>query len=158
MLATESVVIFFTLWISFAWGILFMFFNSVVQTFQANYGFSVFQTGLILLALSVGALIGTLVNPVADILYLRSAKYNKEKPGVPIPEARLYTAIPGSLLFAAGLFWYGQIPTHHESLYTHAKSTNTGTAGHPHLQPTGLSRPWAWAASASESTASTWAS
>lgn len=105
MLFTESVVSSFTLWISFAWGILFLFFNSVVTTFQTTYGFTIFQTGLVELAITVGAVIGTLINPAADWLYLRSKRRNKEKPGKPIPEARLYTAIPGSLLFAGSLFW-----------------------------------------------------
>lgn len=107
MLTTEPVVIFFTLWVSFAWGVLFMFFSSVVQTFQESYGFGTMQTGLVQLAVSVGALIGTMINPIQDWAYLRSARRNREKPGKPIPEARLYFAVPGSLLFAGGLFWYG---------------------------------------------------
>ncbi|KAL4734940.1 major facilitator superfamily domain-containing protein [Aspergillus similis] len=107
MLLTEPVVTFFTLWISFAWGILYLFFSSVVQTFGENYGWDTLATGLVQLAISVGAVIGTVFNPVQDWLYLRSSSRNKEKPGKPIPEARLYTSIPGSLLFAAGLFWYG---------------------------------------------------
>ncbi|KAJ5581275.1 hypothetical protein N7450_007576 [Penicillium hetheringtonii] len=40
MLLTEPVVIFFTLWVSFAWGILFLFFSSVGQTFSHNYGWA----------------------------------------------------------------------------------------------------------------------
>ncbi|KAF9694212.1 hypothetical protein EKO04_008043 [Ascochyta lentis] len=107
MLVSEPVVIFFTLWISFAWGILFLFFSSVVQTFGDSYGFGIFQTGLIQLAITVGAVIGTLVNPLQDWMYLRTASKNDERPGKPIPEARLYTSIPGSLLFTAGLFIYG---------------------------------------------------
>ncbi|CAG8049124.1 unnamed protein product [Penicillium nalgiovense] len=107
MLLTEPVVIFFTLWVSFAWGILFLFFSSVAQTFSANYGWGTFQTGLVQLAISVGAVIGTVFNPIQDWIYLRSARRNTERPGKPIPEARLYTSIPGSLLFAGGLFWYG---------------------------------------------------
>lgn len=107
MLLTEPVVIFFTLWISFAWGILFLFFSSVVQTFGANYGFNTFQTGMIQLAITVGALIGTLINPIQDWLYLRTASKNQERPGKPIPEGRLYTSIPGSILFTGGLFMYG---------------------------------------------------
>jgi MFS family permease len=107
MLMTEPVVIFFTLWISFAWGILFLFFSAVVQTFSDTYGFNTMQTGLVQLALTVGAAIGTLINPLQDWLYLRTASKNKERPGRPIPEARLYTSIPGSLLFTAGLFIYG---------------------------------------------------
>ncbi|KAL5364455.1 major facilitator superfamily domain-containing protein [Aspergillus floccosus] len=107
MLLTEPVVTFFTLWISFAWGILFLFFSSVVQTFSTNYGMNTLQTGLIQLAISVGALVGTLVNPLQDMIYFRTAHKNREKPGRPIPEARLYTSIPGSILFTGGLFWYG---------------------------------------------------
>jgi MFS family permease len=107
MLLTEPVVTFFTLWISFAWGILFLFFSSVVQTFSASYGFGTFQTGLVQLAITVGALIGTLINPLQDWMYLRTASKNKERPGKPIPEGRLYTSIPGSFLFTAGLFMYG---------------------------------------------------
>ncbi|KAL4808003.1 major facilitator superfamily domain-containing protein [Aspergillus unguis] len=107
MLLTEPVVTFFTLWISFAWGILYLFFSSVVQTFGDNYGWGTMATGLVQLAISVGAVIGTAFNPIQDRLYLNSAARNKEKPGKPIPEARLYTSIPGSLLFAGGLFMYG---------------------------------------------------
>ncbi|KAJ5404550.1 hypothetical protein N7509_004421 [Penicillium cosmopolitanum] len=90
MLLTEPVVIFFTLW-----------------TFSHNYGWGTFTTGLVQLAISVGAVIGTVINPLQDWIYLSSAKRNRDNPGRPIPEARLYTSIPGSLLFAGGLFWYG---------------------------------------------------
>lgn len=107
MLVSEPVVIFFTLWVSFAWGVLFLFFSSVVQTFQAAYGFDTLQTGLVQLAISAGAVIATIINPAQDWAYLRSASRNKERPGKPIPEARLYSSIPGTVLFAAGLFWYG---------------------------------------------------
>jgi len=89
------------------WGILFIFQSSVLQTFTANYGFATFQTGLIQLAISAGAVTGTVLNPIQDRLYLQSKKRNKEGPSYPIPEARLYFSVLGSLLFSAGLFWYG---------------------------------------------------
>ena len=107
MLVTEFVVITFTLWVSFAWAILFLFQSSITQTFGTQYGFSVFQSSLIQLAISAGAVVATLLNPIQDRLYLQSAKRNKEVPGTPIMEARLYSAVPGSLIFTAGLFWYG---------------------------------------------------
>jgi hypothetical protein len=74
---------------------------------DVSYGFNTFQTSLIQLALSVGAIIGTIINPFQDRLYLSSGHKNKKQPGKPVPEARLYFSIPGSLLFTAGLFWYG---------------------------------------------------
>lgn len=107
MLLTEPVVTFFTLWVSFAWGILFLFFSLVVQTFESAHGFGILQTGLVQLAISVGAVIATVINPIQDRLYLKSRSRNTERPGKPIPEARLSFAVPGSLLFTAGLFWYG---------------------------------------------------
>ena len=107
MLFTESVVSSFTLWVSFAWGILFMLETSVPIVFSTLYGFDTFQTSLVQLALSCGAIVATLVHPIQDMLYLRSAKRNMERPGKPIPEARLYFAVVGSLVFTAGLFWFG---------------------------------------------------
>lgn len=97
-------------WVSFAWGILFLFFSSAVQTFEKSYGFNTMQTGLVQLAISAGALIATLINPVQDVMYLKSASRNTDRPGKPIPEARLYFSIPGSVLFGAGLSWYGWSP------------------------------------------------
>jgi len=76
-----------------------------------SYGFGTFDSSLIQLALSVGAVIGTIINPFQDRLYLSSASKNKKQPGKPVPEARLYFSVPGSLLFTAGLFWYGWTST-----------------------------------------------
>lgn len=107
MLLTEFVVSSFTLWVSFAWGILFLFQSSIPIVFSELYGFNIFTTTLIQLALSIGAILATIINPIQDKLYLNSAKRNMERPGKPIPEARLYFAVPGSLLFTTGMFWYG---------------------------------------------------
>lgn len=129
MLITEPVVTFFTLWVSFAWGILFLFFSSVAQTFSANYGWGTLQTGLVQLAISGGAVVGTVFNPIQDWIYLNSAGRNRERPGRPIPEARLYTSIPGSLLFAAGLFWYGWASTGNGSIHWTVPTLGIGCTG-----------------------------
>ncbi|ODQ49831.1 MFS general substrate transporter [Saitoella complicata NRRL Y-17804] len=101
-LFTESVVFFFTLWVSFAWGILFLFQSSVPQTFSASCGFSTLITGLIQLALSVGAVIDTVLNPIQDRAYLQTAKRNKDAKGKkPLPEAHFYMSCGGSLVFTA---------------------------------------------------------
>lgn len=128
MLLTEPAVTSFTLWIAFAWaetstrrraastdrwtGILFLFFPSVPQTFEADYGFDTFQSGLVQLAIDVGALIGMLINPIADVLYLKSAKRNPEVLGRPIPEARLYTAIPARCCLHMAFSGTGGHPAH----------------------------------------------
>jgi MFS family permease len=81
------------------------------------YGFDTLQVTLIQLAVSVGAIIATLLNPFQDSLYFRSARDNPERPGHPIPEARIYTAVPGSLLFAAAMFWFGATANAHTSFW-----------------------------------------
>jgi hypothetical protein len=47
----------------------FLVFSSVAQTFSTNYGFDTFQTGLVQLSISVGAVIGRALNPGQDWLY-----------------------------------------------------------------------------------------
>ncbi|CZR57290.1 related to multidrug resistant protein [Phialocephala subalpina] len=82
MLCTEWVVFSQTFWVSFAWGLLFLFQSSVPQTFSGNYGF---KTSLVQLALSFprqGQKMGN-----------RSLKQD--------------SSVPGSLLFTTDLFWYG---------------------------------------------------
>lgn len=107
ILFTEFVVSSFTLRVSFAWGILFMFQTSVPIVFGGLYGFDALQTSLVQLSLSCGAVLATLINPVQDMLYLNSAKRKMERSGKPIPEARLYFSAVGSLIFTAAMFWYG---------------------------------------------------
>ncbi|EME84439.1 uncharacterized protein MYCFIDRAFT_203024 [Pseudocercospora fijiensis CIRAD86] len=107
MLISEFVVISFTIWVSFAWGLLFLFQSSVGIVFSELYNFDTFQVTLIQLAVSVGAIIGGAINPLQDRLYFKSARRNAERPGKCIPEARLYFAVPGSILFAASMFWFG---------------------------------------------------
>ncbi|CAK1364949.1 unnamed protein product [Cercospora beticola] len=108
MLCTEPVVIMFTLWVSFAWGLLFLFQSSVPLVMSAIYPhFTTFQLTLIQLAISAGAIIAWLLNPFQDRLYFSSAGRNTERPGKPIPEARLYTSVPGSLIFGAAMIWFG---------------------------------------------------
>jgi hypothetical protein len=79
----------------------------LVQTFSTNYGFNAFPTGLVQLAISIGTLIGMIVNPFQNLLYFRTAKRNSERHRKPIPEARLCTAVSGSLLFTASSFRFG---------------------------------------------------
>lgn len=131
MLVTEPVVTFFTLWLSFAWGILFLFFNSVYLTFHENYKWGVFNVGLDELSILVGAFIGVVFNPIQDAMYRQSAKKNTQTdtPGKPIPESRLYTSIPGSLLFASGLFWYGWGSVGHGSVHWIVPTLGIGCTG-----------------------------
>lgn len=107
MLATEPVVLAFGLWSAFCVGTAFVFTQSIVQVYTNLYTWTFFGTGIVQSAIVVGELVGLLASIYQDELYVRSASRNKESPGRPIPEARLYFSIPGSFIgLTGGLFWY----------------------------------------------------
>jgi MFS family permease len=84
-----------------------MFTQSIAQIYSSLYSWSFFGTGLVQSAIIVGELMGLLASIYQDKLYFNSASKNTEKPGHPIPEARLYLSIPGSFLgLTVGLFFY----------------------------------------------------
>ncbi|KAH0429554.1 MFS multidrug transporter [Colletotrichum camelliae] len=80
LLFTESVVFWFSAWVSFAWAILFMQFNSIGLAFRSTYGFNSSQ------------------DPVFRKLMPRQ---------MATPEGRLYSACIESLFLPIGLFWFG---------------------------------------------------
>jgi len=108
MLCTEFVVGSFTIWSAFCFGTAFLSTQSVPQTYRENYAWSPFLTGSVQSSIVIGETLGLLASIPQDRLYFRSAKRNKESPGQPIPEARLYLSIVGSFLgLMAGFFCYG---------------------------------------------------
>lgn len=107
MLITEPVVLCFGLWSAFCIGTAFMFTQSIVQVYGGLYNWSYYPTGIVQIAVVIGEAIGLLASIYQDDLYFRSAAKNRETPGRPIPEARLYLSIPGSFIgLTGGLFWY----------------------------------------------------
>ena len=106
MLLTEPAVFFPTMWSAFSLGTIFLFTQSIGQVYSQLYGWSESSQGLVLSAIAVGQVLGCLVQLFQDDLYFKSAKRNTECPGTPIPEARLYLTIPGTIIVAAGFFIY----------------------------------------------------
>lgn len=117
LLSTEPVVFFFSLWVSFAWAILYLTFSSIPIVFQRSYHFNVQQCGAVFSAMSVGSTLSTFLSIYQDgWLYNyvnRSPKSLKEQSGfikridLTSPEARLYFACIESTLLPVGLFWFG---------------------------------------------------
>lgn len=52
LLATEPIVIFFTLWISIAWAVMYGLVQSIPYVFREVYGFGTGRVGLVYLALT----------------------------------------------------------------------------------------------------------
>ncbi|GMK57937.1 hypothetical protein CspeluHIS016_0407710 [Cutaneotrichosporon spelunceum] len=107
-LVTEPIVSSLSLWIGLAWGSLFLSGPSTMLVF-AQYGFSPGEKGSIGACIAVGGLIGYLTAFHQERLYRRAAA--KSETGRAPPEARLYWAAVGGLLFPAGMMafaWTGR--------------------------------------------------
>ncbi|PSK48620.1 hypothetical protein B9Z65_134 [Elsinoe australis] len=105
---TEWVVFSFTVWSSFAVGLVYLFTQSTEQVFSHLYGWTSIQAGLIQSAIVAGMLLAWLANFYQVHLYFASASRNAENPGEPIPEAHLYHSIFGCFVgCGGGMFIYG---------------------------------------------------
>jgi hypothetical protein len=71
--------------------------------FQGIYGFGTGTGGLAYIPLIIGCFIGFGGNFVQDYLYDRATERNG---GVERPEARLYSAMVGAVIFPVGLWWF----------------------------------------------------
>jgi hypothetical protein len=111
-------VFFFSLWVAFAWAVLYLTFGSVALVFRVSHGFTTEQTGAVFSAMMVGATLSTIFSvyqerfsdqlfaswsrkaaKAADDAGERASKHN--------PEQRLYFACFQSTLLPIGLFWFG---------------------------------------------------
>ncbi|PNS17256.1 hypothetical protein CAC42_6939 [Sphaceloma murrayae] len=104
---TEWVVFSFTIWSSFAVGLVYLFTQSTEQVFSHLYGWTSIQAGLIQSAIVLGMCLAWIANFYQINLYFASAARNSESPGDPIPEAHLYHSILGCFLgCGGGMFLY----------------------------------------------------
>ncbi|KAI0440824.1 major facilitator superfamily domain-containing protein [Xylaria telfairii] len=67
-LFTEPIVFFFSLWVSFAWAILYLTFGSIPLVFRRQYGFTIQQSGYVFASMIVGAIIATVCGILQDDL------------------------------------------------------------------------------------------
>ncbi|EME49232.1 hypothetical protein DOTSEDRAFT_120287 [Dothistroma septosporum NZE10] len=106
MLITEPVVFFFSLWISFSWGVLYMTFSAIPLIYSTTYGFDLQQTGAIFAAVSIAAVIFTFICIYQERV---ASKYlpEKHKEILRTPEGRLYFACVESALLPIGILWFG---------------------------------------------------
>lgn len=114
LLFTESVVFFFSLWISFSWAVLYLTFSAIPLVFTASHGFSIQQNGAVFTAISAAAIISTCIS-VAQEHIARKYFTGKHLAIFDGPEGRLYFACIQSALLPIGCFWFGwtSFPTNH---------------------------------------------
>lgn len=134
-LFTEPIVFFFSLWVSFAWAVLYLTFGSVPLVFRRQYGFSIKQSGYVFGAMIIGSVIATIFGIFQDHL-LRHPNWQSTSVGSggdsgadtaetiePIPrgfwasvrrrfpaespESRLYLTCFTAVLLPIGLYLFG---------------------------------------------------
>ncbi|GJN92132.1 hypothetical protein Rhopal_005162-T1 [Rhodotorula paludigena] len=97
LLGTEAIVFFFSLWVGFAWGSLYLLVEAVPLIFGNVYGFNIGQVGLAFYSVVFASFIGFGTNFIQERMY----RSHVAKRG---PEARLYASLVGGLVFPAGAF------------------------------------------------------
>lgn len=102
LLLTEPVVFFFSLWIAFAWAVLYLTFGAIPLVFQTSHNFTLDQAGAVFSAISIAAILSTIVAIVADDFTKKRFPQTTKS-----PEGRLYIACIQSALLPIGLFWFG---------------------------------------------------
>lgn len=118
LLVTEPVVFFFSLWVAFAWAVLYLTFGSIPLVFSTSHGFNLEQSDSVFAAMIVGAILSTIIScyqdrVLAHWLSTSAAKNPNSKNklhralDLTSPEGRLYFACIESALLPIGLFWFG---------------------------------------------------
>ncbi|BGP36379.1 hypothetical protein JCM10450v2_000279 [Rhodotorula kratochvilovae] len=97
LLGTEAIVFFFSLWVGFSWGCLYLLVEAVPLIFGNVYGFNKGQVGLTFYSVVLASFIGFGTNFWQERLYRKHVATRG-------PEARLYASLVGGLVFPAGAF------------------------------------------------------
>jgi len=104
ILFTEPIVLLLSIYMSFIYGLLYLFLTAYPIVFQQIHGFTGGVGGLPYFGMIVGMLIAGIYVILGQPSYNRKLLANNN---VPIPEWRLPAVIYGGISFAVGIFWFG---------------------------------------------------
>ncbi|GAA95213.1 uncharacterized protein L969DRAFT_15311 [Mixia osmundae IAM 14324] len=99
LLFTEPILAALALWISMAWGTLYLLLEGIPIVFGQVYGFNLGEQGLVFSTQIVGSLLGVGLDVWSNRKYL----HNVARKG---PEARLYIALVAAVCFPLGYWLY----------------------------------------------------
>lgn len=105
LLFTEPVVLLLTIYMSFIYGLLYLFLTAYPLVFQGVHGFNPGVGGLPFFGMLAGILI-----VACYIVFFETPRYNKKldaNDGIPVAEWRLPPVVIGGVMFTIGLFWFG---------------------------------------------------
>ncbi|KAI5118253.1 hypothetical protein M0805_007502 [Coniferiporia weirii] len=100
LLFTEPIVASFSLWVGFAWGVLYVLVESISPAFQELHHFNIGEVGTVFVTMLIGSILGYLMNTFyQEKMYKKHVKARGH-------EARLYAACFAAALFPASMFLY----------------------------------------------------
>lgn len=104
LLFTEPIILLLSIYMSFIYGILYLFLTAYPIVFVGVHGFTLGQSGLTFFGMICGQLIAGATVIAQQPWYRRKLAANN---GVPVPEWRLPNIMAGGISFAIGIFWFG---------------------------------------------------
>lgn len=104
LLFQEPIVLLLSIYMSFVYGILYLFLTAYPLVFVGVHHFTGGIAGLAFLGMVIGELIAGVVVLAQQPWYQRKLAANN---GIPIPEWRLPSVIAGGVAFMGGIFWFG---------------------------------------------------
>ena len=113
MLFLEPILLLITLYLSFIYAVLYLFFEAYPVAFgEVRHWDNEGVASLPFLGILVGVLLG-----VAYVIFITKTRFTRkmQEQGRVVPEERLFPMIPASILLPAGLFWFGW--TSHPSVH-----------------------------------------
>lgn len=106
LLFREPIVLLTSLYISIVYGTLYMFFAGFPIVFQVTRGWSQGTAGLPFVGVAIGVCLATLAAGVDNKRYVRLCAAAEAEGRAVEPEARLGTAMAGSIVLPIGLFLF----------------------------------------------------
>lgn len=107
LLLTEPVVFFFSLWITFAWSVLYLLFSAVPLIYSTRYNFNVAQSNAIFAAVTVSSFISALLSVFQEPFARKYVRNERLQAYFKTPEGRLSFCCVQSTLLPIGCFWFG---------------------------------------------------
>lgn len=104
LLFKEPIILLLSIYMSFVYGILYLFLTAYPLVFQGVHHFTAGKSGLCFFGMIIGELIAGIVVLAQQPWYQRKLAANN---GIPIPEWRLPSVIAGGVSFMIGIFWFG---------------------------------------------------
>lgn len=101
ILFTEPIVLLITIYMSFLYGLLYLFLTAYSLVFEGVYGFNAGVAGLPYFGFITGEIIGFICVVLMNPGYARKLEQNND---IPVPEWRLPLVMAGGISFTIGMF------------------------------------------------------